>query len=385
MTIASIIVPFYNQKRFLEQCLGSALAQTMRAIEVVLVNDGSAEDPTSIVERFGDDRIKVISQANAGVAAARNAAIAAAQGEFLAFLDADDWIAPTMIENLVTMLRCRPEVGLAYCDITRVNAAGDVADQHTIANSRSKLDGNILPALLAGGYFPPASVVVRASVIGAVGGFDTELGGCCDWDLWIRIAAAGYTASFCNARLAFYRLHEESMSKSTQHMSETALATLAKNMAAHPRQIAESFHSLIELSSAMWSANIDAEKRIQILNKKIDDQHASMSQLEKNKIWLEQQWQSNLEAVKQRDLIVADQKAYMLQLEKNKDWLEKQWHCNVEAVKQREQIIADQKLYISQLVQGKDWLEKQWHSNVEAVKQQEVIIDTLKAQSKGSL
>lgn len=306
MAVASIIIPFYNQIQYLEQCLTSALAQTLHDIEVILVDDGATEDPSPIVNRLNDPRLRMIHQHNAGVALARNTGIAAARGEFLAFLDADDWLAPAMIETLVGVLRQHPDVGLAYCDITRVNSAGETADEHGIAGSRPALSGDILPALIVGGYFPPASVLVRASVIGQVGAFERDLGGCCDWDLWIRIAAAGHQALFCDERLAFYRLHGESMSKNQQHMHDTALATLTKNMSAHPKQMAEATHALIESSTTMWAKSAEAANRIHELDQIIADLKVYITQLIDGKDWLEKKWQMNVEALKQKELIISD-------------------------------------------------------------------------------
>ncbi|MFM0438532.1 glycosyltransferase [Paraburkholderia strydomiana] len=306
MAITSIIVPFFNQLQYLEQCLTSALAQTLHDIEVIVVDDGSSEDPSPVIARHNDSRVKVIKQPNAGVAHARNTAISVARGEFLAFLDADDWLAPTMVETLVGVLRQNIDTGLAYCDITRVDANGKTADEHRIAGCRPELSGNILPALIAGGYFPPASVVVRASVVEQVGGFEPQLGGCCDWDLWIRIAAAGYKALFCNERLAFYRLHGQSMSKNQQHMQDAALATLMKNMSSYPRQMAEATNVLIQSSATIWSNNVEAANKIHRLEQIIADLKTYISQLIDGKNWLETQWHSNLEAIKQKEAIIGE-------------------------------------------------------------------------------
>ncbi|MFE3767750.1 glycosyltransferase family 2 protein, partial [Streptomyces sp. NPDC059104] len=127
MATVSVIVPFFNQLKYLRQCLESVLKQTFDDIEVLLVNDGSAEDPAELVRALGDPRIKLIVQANAGVAIARNNAIAASSGEFLVFLDADDWLAPTMIEELSQALIGDKDAGMAYCDIIRVDEQGEVA------------------------------------------------------------------------------------------------------------------------------------------------------------------------------------------------------------------------------------------------------------------
>ncbi|MEU1400713.1 glycosyltransferase family A protein, partial [Micromonospora zamorensis] len=136
MATVSVIVPFFNQLKYLRQCLESVLKQTFDDIEVLLVNDGSAEDPAELVRALGDPRIKLIVQANAGVAIARNNAIAASSGEFLVFLDADDWLAPTMIEELSQALIGDKDAGMAYCDIIRVDEQGEVADLHKVAHAR---------------------------------------------------------------------------------------------------------------------------------------------------------------------------------------------------------------------------------------------------------
>ena len=94
----SIIVPIYRVERYLEQCIESMLAQTCRDIEVILVDDGSPDRCGSICDARSaeDGRIRVIHRENAGVSAARNAGLDAARGEFIGFVDPDDWFAPQM-------------------------------------------------------------------------------------------------------------------------------------------------------------------------------------------------------------------------------------------------------------------------------------------------
>jgi len=94
--LVSCIVPCFNGERFLEECLRSILAQTHRPLEIIVVDDGSSDDTASVAESFGD-AVKLIRQTNSGVAAARNAGAGAATGDWLAFLDADDWYAPDRI------------------------------------------------------------------------------------------------------------------------------------------------------------------------------------------------------------------------------------------------------------------------------------------------
>lgn len=86
MPIVSVVVPFYNQARYLEQSVGSALSQTLSDIEVIVMDDGSLEDPAPALRKFENDpRLRILRQDNGGVAKARNAAIAASTGEFVHF------------------------------------------------------------------------------------------------------------------------------------------------------------------------------------------------------------------------------------------------------------------------------------------------------------
>ena len=98
----SIIVPVYNAEKYLNRCVDSILVQTLEALELLLIDDGSNDKSGQICDDYAskDARVRVIHQQNAGVSAARNAGIAAANGEFIGFVDADDWIAPEMFRTL---------------------------------------------------------------------------------------------------------------------------------------------------------------------------------------------------------------------------------------------------------------------------------------------
>ena len=306
MPLISVVIPFFNQLRFLRQSVESVLRQTHTEFEVVVVDDGSDEDPSDLVRSLNDPRIRLIRQTNAGVATARNTGIAVSNGEYFVFLDADDWLAPTMLEDLKHILAAAPDAGMAYSDIVRVGEEGEIADAHKIEHARDQLSGNILASLLLGGYFPPVCVMVRASALNMVGGFDQSLGGCCDWDMWLRIAAAGFNARFHSRELAYYRLHARSMSKDSAHMRSAAVLTLAKNMAAFPQQLASATHLLVETSAEMYSANsaLAREKqdltesltqerdRIEHLEEAIAALNGQINLLTEGKAWLEQQWEA---------------------------------------------------------------------------------------------
>ncbi len=97
----SVIIPAYNVGEYIGKCLRSVLAQTYGDLEIIVINDGSADNTLAEIKSYsGDARVKLIDQENAGVAAARNTGIAAASGKYLAFVDSDDWIEPLMYEKL---------------------------------------------------------------------------------------------------------------------------------------------------------------------------------------------------------------------------------------------------------------------------------------------
>src|SRR5690348_12724766 len=103
----SVIIPTYNHARFLAAAIDSALSQTLKPTEVIVVDDGSTDETSSVLEAFGD-KVRVIRQKNHGVAGARNRGAEMAAGEYLAFLDADDVWLPRKLEMQVSRFQAEP-------------------------------------------------------------------------------------------------------------------------------------------------------------------------------------------------------------------------------------------------------------------------------------
>ena len=149
--LISVIVPIYNVERYLEKCIDSILAQTYRNLEVILIDDGSKDDSGTICDAYAaaDSRVKVIHQQNGGAAAAKNAGLRAATGEYLSFVDADDWIDPQTYETALAA------AGMAVALPQLVHALGAFAGLGT--GLGELLLPMHLPVMLAGMLWGPVA------------------------------------------------------------------------------------------------------------------------------------------------------------------------------------------------------------------------------------
>jgi glycosyltransferase involved in cell wall biosynthesis/SAM-dependent methyltransferase len=266
--VVSVIIPCYRQAQYLPQAVRSVLDQTFRQVEAIVVDDGSPDDLRAQLEPFaGDPRLRFIRQENAGVGRARNAGVKASRGAFLTFLDADDWLAPQFCERLVPSLSDGNDLGFVYCDLQHVveSEATAIGEEYSVGASRKLVNGNILPSLLMGGYFPPHTVLVRKAVLDRVGLFDAELGGHADWDLWLRISASGYPAYYIDEKLVYYRIHAASMSRNQEHMLDTRRRTLRKLMTNFPEKVAEGIHELTRSAEEQYAANRFLQEQLLVI------------------------------------------------------------------------------------------------------------------------
>lgn len=123
--MVSIIIPVYNTKEYLKKCVDSLLAQTYKDIEIILINDGSTDDSIKVCEMYEktDSRVKVFSQVNSGQGEARNLGISKASGEFIMFVDSDDWVEKNIVEELMNSLTSY-EADISICNYyrTRINS-----------------------------------------------------------------------------------------------------------------------------------------------------------------------------------------------------------------------------------------------------------------------
>jgi glycosyltransferase involved in cell wall biosynthesis len=197
----SIVLPTRNRSSMLRQALRSALDQVGVDIEVIVVDEASSDGTPDLLRQLGDERVRVLrNDAPKGPAGARNAAVAEARGEWIAFLDDDDVLAP---DNLRTQVAggARSSAVLAYSGRVEVDEM-----MRAVHRSRPPDPDGLARALLSNNPIGgPSGVLVRAAALERVGGFDEAFHGLEDWDLWVRVASIGYAHASPEPLIAYRR------------------------------------------------------------------------------------------------------------------------------------------------------------------------------------
>ena len=203
----SVIVPVFNGEQFLGEALASAWAQSLAPLEVIVVDDGSTDGSAAIASRMN---VRYISQANSGVSSARNAGLRVAQGQFVAFLDADDTWLPTKLERQVAALLDAEDAGYALCrHIATFEPVGEPPQWY-----RGRADGVSEPS------FTPSAWLVRRSTMSAVGDFDESLRIGEDTDWLLRARDAGVGVVVVPEALLRRRIHTANLTGSREALDE---------------------------------------------------------------------------------------------------------------------------------------------------------------------
>lgn len=222
--LVSIVVPSYNCGRFIAEAIDSALQQTYSDKEVIVVDDGSTDDSLDVLRRYGD-RIRVVTEPNQGVSAARNEGIRRSRGELVALLDADDvWRADKLAKQVPFF--ANPAVGLVYCALEYIDEAGRSLGTN-VTGRRGRVLREIAllrgTVVLAGG----STAVVRKAAFEKAGLFDHELSTAADWDMWRRIACY-YEVDVAREPLMKYRLGPTSMHRNVKVFEHDMLHGFAR-------------------------------------------------------------------------------------------------------------------------------------------------------------
>jgi glycosyltransferase involved in cell wall biosynthesis len=236
MTV-TVIVPTRDYGRFLGQAIGSLQLQSYSDWECVVVDDGSSDGTAGIVAALAasDHRISYLSQSAAGPAAARNAGLAATSGDFVQFLDADDFLGSRKLLHQLELFASHPEADIVYGGV-RYFIEGDGGDEEpggrrwTEAPTRPVVSGSgepVVAALVNDNIMVTEAPLVRRSLLERTGGFDPLLRRMEDWDLWLRCAMAGayflHDGATEDDELTHVRIHRSSSSQNLIAMHEAAV------------------------------------------------------------------------------------------------------------------------------------------------------------------
>jgi glycosyltransferase involved in cell wall biosynthesis len=233
----SIVITCYNYARFLPAAINSALAQTHADVELIVVNDGSTDETDAVMRRYASNsRVRYLVQKNAGQANAKNRGIRAAEGEFIAFLDADDVWRSDKLEKQLPLFN-DPKVGVVYSRMRSINEEGAPVAVEPAPATLSPKRGEVTRDLYLDNFIPFSSSVVRRECLTAVGPIDESLSMGIDWDLWLR-ASVSWRFDFVNEPLLDYRVgHAAQMSRNVEERQACSDRIMTKFVREHPRAL----------------------------------------------------------------------------------------------------------------------------------------------------
>ena len=215
---ATVVIPCFNQSRFLGDAIESALRQTVRPIEVIVVDDGSTDDTPSVAARY--DGVTYLRQRNGGAPSARNHGFRQSRGEFVVFLDADDRLLPDAVALGIAALRDRPEWAFVTGHVQLIDAAGTSVG----TPAQDHAAGDQFTALLRSNYiWTPGAVVYRRASLDTSGPFDASARASADYELNLRLARQH--AAGCHHHVVLeYRRHGGNMSGDVGEMLRSAVS-----------------------------------------------------------------------------------------------------------------------------------------------------------------
>lgn len=200
--LVSIVLPTYNRAAMLDKAITTCLAQTLSDLEIIVVNDGSKDSTTEVVQKqqLTDNRVRLISQQNAGLPAALNAGFRAARGQFLTWTSDDNHYHADALEVMVRALQKDQDIDFVYCDYFSVDSDDNVIERVYLSESNNLRTRNVIGACF----------MYRRLVYETVGNYDTNLFLAEDYDYWMRVDKR-FRIKHLNEAPYNYRLHATSL------------------------------------------------------------------------------------------------------------------------------------------------------------------------------
>ncbi len=209
--LVSVIIPTFNYAHYLLEAIQSVLVQTLTDYEIIVVDGGSTDSTRSVAAQF-EDRVRYLYKPSPSPNNSRNEGIRAAQGRYVAFLDADDKWLPDKLTLQVPLFEANPSVGLVYATVISFESTtGALINHFPVSRCRR---GNVLHDLYLDQFVSSPTPLIRREVFDQVGLFAENRKYTDDWEMWLRIAAR-YEFDFVPQPLALYRLHPSASSLKT--------------------------------------------------------------------------------------------------------------------------------------------------------------------------
>lgn len=260
--LVSVIIPTYNRVSYLQIAIDSVLNQTYSNLELIIIDDGSTDNTREVIQRKYGERVIYIWQENQGESVARNRGISMARGEYIAFLDSDDYWVSNKLETQVAYLSVKGRAGVAcvFSTVWLVDESGRKIEENPKGNIKSKKDISFESLLTKNVILvPPSNVLVRTSCLQETGGFDPSIQYGEDKDLLLRLRAK-WDFGYIDVPLIFQRQHSSNQStsileKSIDKVFFDRIKVVRKNLILNDnvdKKVADGAIENLLLSAASW-------------------------------------------------------------------------------------------------------------------------------------
>ncbi len=229
--LVSIITPTYNRADFIGEAIKSVLSQTITDFELLIVDDGSQDDSREIIQKFvdQDSRVKYFYQENQGQSVARNLALGKAGGEFICFLDSDNYWPENRLEKSLAAFEKFPDADIVYGDCITINEAGDIISH----DNMKRYSGRVAALLLKDNFISMNTTMTRRKCFNEMGGMSGKRRVADDYDLWLKFSAK-YVFQYIPEYLAYYRVMENQISSNKRLRFETNEKIVLDFVSAYP-------------------------------------------------------------------------------------------------------------------------------------------------------
>lgn len=276
----TIIIAVYNGEKTIKKAIQSIIDQTYAAYEIIIVDDGSTDNTKNIITPFSD-KVHYIYQQNSGVAAARNKAVAAAQGEWLCFLDADDWYYPNRLQWHADLIKQDPELDFLTGNFDYINEQGMLTRQsmqpttagqkllQTAGNSSSIImQGDLINDFIAQHFGDTHTLSLPRATFNQLGGYPEGVAVCEDVHFLIRLCAISKKIGVITQPMAAYFIHSESATRSNPLRAQLQSVSSLVSLKSHLKEVNPRL--LKGLKQSIRHARLDLSYTLIKMNKRVD-------------------------------------------------------------------------------------------------------------------